>query len=244
MIKIGRSVQATRQELLDILRSFDINLTGDMDSSSLLALAQSVSSEFGDHNLYNVGTRMKRKNCGIPRHLMPQVSDKTINKLLGGTKKEVDVASDYLSLVPHAAHNHVVMESFLSNLEFRGVTVREDLIPANQLFATQSDIRSKKTTEIATNYLRGNFSYDQRFLVSGDNNVIDGHHRWAAAMITCPNKPLSVTRIGLPTIAVLCMAVAHPGVYTESVDGNRWKFDHDVHRYKAALRNQSCQIAI
>jgi hypothetical protein len=46
-------------------------------------------------------------------------------------------------------------------------------------------------------------------IASMDNDIIDGHHKWAATIISNPNTQLTVFKVPLPVQELLSIAMAY-----------------------------------
>lgn len=126
-------------------------------------------------NLCNVSVKGTNVFCGqsladadgkpLPRAEMPQLSgtarEGTEAAKIANKKGEVDAGPAFLK--------------FLKN---EGVDVTEEKVPAASLKASQAELKSDKVAGImdAKKWDSGTI------YVSKDNYVIDGHHRWAAAV--------------------------------------------------------------
>lgn len=72
--------------------------------------------------------------------------------------------------------------------------------PVGALSPTQSTLVSDKVINFALAYLGGEPWMDLKqmdAIVSQDNAIMDGHHRWAAALIVDPNMQVGFTRVNL-----------------------------------------------
>lgn len=79
------------------------------------------------------------------------------------------------------------------------ISAKKVKIPAKSLKPAQKEIVPGKALAIAVRYLMGapiDLS-DLGAIVSSDNYIMDGHHRWAAAFLLDPNTKLTVTKIDL-----------------------------------------------
>lgn len=76
----------------------------------------------------------------------------------------------------------------------------EDTAPVASLKPMQKEVIPAKALGMAIGYLlNGKPSLDDmEAIVSSDNYIMDGHHRWAAATLIDPNKQVKVARIGIP----------------------------------------------
>jgi len=96
-------------------------------------------------------------------------------------------------------HTSQQVSEFLSFLSSRGISYKVDNVDISCLKPTQkelnSDILDKKVREYID--LGGNFDSPQRIIVSQDDDIVDGHHRWAAIKTLEPQSAIEVLRIDL-----------------------------------------------
>ena len=104
-------------------------------------------------NLEIVGTQLfTRDNLGIMRDEMPQVPYKRKGE-------------------------------FISEMEKRGIAVTREEVSPQKLHPIQAEISAKKSGKLARDIKKNGHgeSDGARIIVSSDNYIIDGHHRWAAS---------------------------------------------------------------
>lgn len=68
---------------------------------------------------------------------------------------------------------------FFAELQAAGIATREETVPARTLRATQRDYKEGNIDFLRNEDRAGNWRDDATILVSRDNRVLDGHHRWA-----------------------------------------------------------------
>jgi hypothetical protein len=108
------------------------------------------------------------KSKGIPRVQMPQLKGvptpgTRAGKMTPDERGEVDITP-----------------MFGEYLRSKGLTLTPKSKPASHLRATQNELNGSKVAGI-TGFLRGGGELKpQDFLVSHDNYIVDGHHRWAS----------------------------------------------------------------
>lgn len=140
-----------------------------------LAAISKEAIEKGDkapnYNLCDVTVKDTSLFCvdskGIPRIQMPQLSGKP----LPGSKAEAKGVNEKGEVDLNA--------EFRASLEAKGVSVTDKDVQASHLKATQNELNGGKVSGIYGAMKAGKIK-DQRLFVSGDNYVVDGHHRWAA----------------------------------------------------------------
>jgi hypothetical protein len=102
------------------------------------------------------------------------------------------------------------------------VKVTRDKIPAKDLIPIQDQIYfDKGLGTIAKNGVEGTIKLlnSKTLIVSSDNRIIDGHHRFLSAILLDRNMKLNVIKINLPLIKLLPLAVA----YGDSIGNKRNK---------------------
>lgn len=73
-----------------------------------------------------------------------------------------------------------------------------DLTPTqNEIFLDEIVSNLLKKRKFVKKSLKGKFK-DKEILVSSDNYIIDGHHKWASAFILNPDCKIKCTKINLP----------------------------------------------
>lgn len=142
-------------------------------------------------NLFCGGSLADEDGKPLPRSVMPQLSGEAV----AGTRA-AEVADDRGEADAGPA--------FLKFLQENGVRVKETKMQASELKASQAELVGPKVAAIMD---KGN--YDKGVIyVSRDGYVIDGHHRWAAAVGADAEDGLGdlkikVVRIDMPITEVL-----------------------------------------
>lgn len=85
------------------------------------------------------------------------------------------------------------------------------------LYATQKEIKTEKVES-----MRGEPWLAQKpIIVSLDDYILDGHHRWAALLADDPHYLMRTVRIGLPIRELLLVARKFPGAERRDFDGKK-----------------------
>jgi len=162
-------------------------------------------------NLCNVSVSGTNVFCGesladedgnpLPRSVMPQLS--------GTARKGSDAAKD-----ADEEGETDAGPAFLKFLKENGVAATKDKVPAASLKASQAQLIGAKVAGIMA---KGKYNKGTIY-VSSDGYVIDGHHRWAAAVGADSRDGLgdlkiSVTVIDMPISEVLQVANAFTDEY-------------------------------
>jgi hypothetical protein len=143
-------------------------------------------------------------------------------------RRGIQQSSDFCKIIPPACTNNLGItrtkmpqilwrdtEDFLESMRRKGYKVQENAtMQAGQLKATQREIFAPKV-------LKGlkKPPATQPLLVSSDDYLLDGHHRWAAAVTRDPTSRVKVHKIGLPIKTLLGEALAYDRAYSaQSLD--------------------------
>ncbi len=101
------------------------------------------------------------------------------------------------------------IDSLEKSLKSDGVSVTRTKIPIDKLKPVQKQIYFDKAITIlekGTMKETTSFLQTKIFVVSNDNHIIDGHHRYLAGMLIDPKLKVSVLKIDLPTTKLLDVA--------------------------------------
>ncbi len=170
-----------------------------------------VSIELQDHNLVITGelrlaesaaTRIDMALIGVGRGTdVCKVSPKVCQGNLGISRSKMPQLTT------------AVVKSFLKTMQKQGVRVQKTSLAVGRLKATQKEIRAHHMLEMARSYLAGTFpSIDDTIIVSEDNYILDGHHRWAALLTINPSKKINVNKVYLPIRDLLSKANNFGGI--------------------------------
>jgi hypothetical protein len=112
-------------------------------------------------------------NIGIPRVNMPQLAG-WVDPGSPASKRLPEGASptDEVDMAPE----------FIQELQNSGVGVHEETVQASHLRSTQQELDGYKAASIAERMEAGTLSKAPIF-VTRDNYILDGHHRWAGAIV-------------------------------------------------------------
>jgi len=138
------------------------------------------------------------------------------------SKNKPKVSRDFLSTLKGLAilqaggdRNTVPMDEFIK-IVISGMTPK--LLDPRELHPTQSDISSSKVKEIVKNSkCKQEYFSKKEIIVSVDNYILDGHHRWAAAK-TCGCMILGYT-LNDNIENLIDIAWTVPGVYAANFHG-------------------------
>jgi hypothetical protein len=106
------------------------------------------------------------KHKSFVQYLVERLSITLPKQNLGIRRKDMpQIKSDYI-------------EDFLKYMKSEGVLVRRIMIPVDRIKATQKEINTQKILKLmhdeAENHL------NKPIIISKDNYLLDGHHRWLA----------------------------------------------------------------
>lgn len=105
--------------------------------------------------------------------------------------------------------DHEECLAFLDWLKADGVSVRPEAIDPAALGRTQKAINGQKVQGMVRAHRLGKFPglTDQRIVISSDNYVLDGHHRWAA--LRQLGSPMKVWRVDMPIDKLVGLALQY-----------------------------------
>lgn len=111
-------------------------------------------------------------------------------------------------------------DDFHKYLEANGVTVDSSQIPIKSLRLTQNEINKTKVWKIMKQ-IRNKKSMG-RVWVSSDNYVVDGSHRFVAALNMDGKQRMKVHKVDLPAMDFVRLAREFNGVRYRTVSDNRF----------------------
>jgi len=129
--------------------------------------------------------RLHAQGLGVARADMPQLSG----------WPEPGLPAD---LLPKSGHGTVdVTEPFVEHLRSAGISVDHLTVDPRTLRPTQATLEPQKVEEMTDALTKGILAPDRGpIIVSQDNYVLDGHHRWAAHVVT--GTPIPVRQVAVP----------------------------------------------
>jgi hypothetical protein len=188
-----------------------------MKLSAMLEVARLI--ERGDDR-HSDGTMLIQKHG-------EKIDGKGHQRLAAAIERGIKKATDLCDIVPAICSGNkgiprdkmpqfrsdAVRQKFVTSLKDRGVRVTTGNVKVGQLKPTQNELSAAKVLKLAEVYLDGGFAkIRERIVVSKDNFIVDGHHRWAALMVVGPDETMNVVRVGIPIRALVDMANEFPGV--------------------------------
>lgn len=114
-------------------------------------------------------------------------------------KPSLGIRRDDMPQVPSG-----VKEKFLNGLRESGVSVTEATVNPSELKPTQGTYNAANMDYLTDETRAGRYDAKTRILVSSDNRVLDGHHRWAVAALE--GKQLPIIKIGMPAMELIKVA--------------------------------------
>lgn len=166
MLARGQKVRLTQKRQVSVLLEHLRDLVAD---------AKAKGEKAPNYNLCDVTVHGTSVFCvqskGIPRVQMPQLKGEPTK----GSKADA---------LPRDPRGEVTLEQqFREHLISKGVTIEDTREQAHYLKATQNELNGAKVAGIAQAYTEGKLA-QERLFVSGDNYIVDGHHRWASILGT------------------------------------------------------------
>lgn len=139
-------------------------------------------------------------------------------------------ALDWCSQQPHCKGNLGIPRSNMPQIkgdkvdEFRdwikaeyGARSQSGSSPVGALAATQREINSEKVERLRQ---APKSVLSKPVMVSKDNYILDGHHRWASLLSQDHRLPIKTVKIDLPIRKLLKAAHEFPGSFKADLEGN------------------------
>lgn len=104
------------------------------------------------------------------------------------------------------------IKDYLDKLKENNIQYTEEKVDPKTLKATQSEFNTEKIAQIM---MEPNMSSKSGVIVSNDDYVLDGHHRW----IACYNKDISIKiiRVDLPILELMRISKTFDTIEHKSV---------------------------
>lgn len=122
--------------------------------------------------------------------------------------------------------DRTVFQQLLDGLGDEGVEIGSQEPPYEQvdvgkLKATQREIKAGKTFGMADSYFSGNYDPSKApIIISSDNHILDGHHRYSAMITADPDAKMNVIRVDMPMRDFLERSFTQPGVFRADLQDN------------------------
>jgi ParB-like chromosome segregation protein Spo0J len=116
--------------------------------------------------------------------------------------------------MPQIDRKHV--KDFISYLNKRDIGVTKKKVDPEKLKATQHQFHKAKVQSLIDYIESGNYD-NKRIIVSKDNYVMDGHHRWLAHNNT--DKDINIYQVNVNAKDLLDLMHEYPKSYTEKLYG-------------------------
>ena len=106
------------------------------------------------------------------------------------------------------------MDNFRAWLEEQGVESFNSSMEVGELTPIQKEINLEKVDSMASKHSAGEIDLvtNKPVMVSNDEHIIDGHHRWYALLELDETNELETINIDLPVEELLTMVTQYPGV--------------------------------
>lgn len=136
------------------------------------------------------------------------VKDGRVSKYNRNLEEEIEIPEIGLTfsraLMPQIKGSE--MPNFLKHLSDNNVDHRTKMLPVKILKATQSEFDLTKVDQLIGQ------RNDTKIVVSNDNYILDGHHRWLADYNTNKNSKIKAIVIDLPILELMRIAKEFSGV--------------------------------
>jgi hypothetical protein len=110
---------------------------------------------------------------------------------------------------------------FLEWLKQLGVTSRAEKVQVDQLCATQKEINKKKIAAMTA--IAPEAALNKPVIVSKDDHIFDGHHRWLALLNRDPKFRMKAYRTSIPIRRLLTLASQFPKTTHKGIEEGKVK---------------------
>jgi hypothetical protein len=163
---------------------------------------------------------------GVPKHVKHAHAHEMYNDVRhhSGLKEELIEGKFYIpdtSALPYGRNampqiNHSDMSKFRLHLNQHGISSSTEVVPATSLGATQAEFSTDKIKSLmhpdSADILR------KPILVSQDNYVLDGHHRWLANYNKDTDATQNIIRLNAGIHALVPLAKMFPGAERRDIN--------------------------
>lgn len=196
------------------LDAYNLEIVGD-DESQARYIAHRLAKGITDAaDVCRESPPVCAGNLNIPRSDMPQLLDESFDSLRAkGQGWKVDAA---IKAGADPNMKGSLFDAYIDRLRSQGVQIGDghERVAVGQLKATQREILAGKTFGIADSHLKGKVKVDaQPIVVSRDNYILDGHHRFSALATISPERKMRVVRVDMSMEDMLRESFKVPGVY-------------------------------
>lgn len=229
------------------LNDYHLDVVGD-DLDQAIDIAKKVTEGIDKAaDVCKLSPPVCKGNLGLTRDKMPQIpGDMSVKEMLAaknkdGTPDEETRAKGKAAVEAGADpdDDRSVLRSMLDTFRQRGVKIEPKKIPVGKLKATQSEIKAKKTFEMADSHLKGKFpSIGDQIVVSKDGHILDGHHRWAALLTIDPGRVMSCIQVDMTMKEMLDEADGMAGVYREDFQGKPLPMSDEIKKRKEKAKSK------
>lgn len=116
---------------------------------------------------------------------------------------------------------------FIRCLGGQGIGVSKGVVRADSLNATQREINTSKVEALAAN--PANKKHLQKpVIISKDDYLMDGHHRWMALLTQDPDARMPVVRVNLKIRDLLDAANGYDGVECKDIAASLLKIARQI----------------
>lgn len=127
-------------------------------------------------------------------------------------------------------------QEFLQYLKDNGVDFVQKKMPASSLKATQGEFSKTGVEKQLDKNLDAGGENTKPLIASSDNYIIDGHHRWLAALNT--RGSLNVIQANIPGRKLLDLTVKFPNVYFKDIyEGYKIQLERDPNMYVLHIKD-------
>lgn len=179
-------------------------------------VSQQVSPDAANEQIYTVKFRDKSMICREDE--IQQVQHNSLNEQIEGSPEIFEL--DYglrlsRSDLPQIKSTDILTPEvgFKAYLDSKNIAYSETTEAVENLTPIQKEINLTKVDGMLTNVGLENLKRDKPIMISADNYLIDGHHRWYALKMLEPEAEIAVLRIDLDIGPLIEVMKNYPKVF-------------------------------
>lgn len=162
---------------------------------------------------------------GVPRHVKDSHAHEMFNDVRHGMGLKEDLIEGKLYIpgnkgmpfprgsMPQIKSHQI--DAFRSHMAAHGIKSAHEIVPAHTLAATQAEFNHEKIKKLMSG---DPAQLNKHVLISKDDHVLDGHHRWLAGYNMDQDHAVNALRFHAPIHDVLSAAKKFPGVMYKGVN--------------------------
>jgi len=149
------------------------------------------------------------------------VTDGKVTKYKNNMNESIEVPKIGMtfgrSLMPQIRKEQI--PAFLDHLKKQNISYNNEKVSSKDLKATQMEFNLDKVMNMMSSL--NSKANAAKIIISNDDYILDGHHRWLADYNDDKNGKSNTIRVDLPILELMRIAKDFDGSHSENLDGNK-----------------------